>query len=132
MDRLAADTNYWNDPAGPTCNAGLTGFSCPGVTGDSIVTAGVTFDGFLTGAAPTPAGRMRPVVAAARLGGHRAAAVRAVSGARPRPAGPSARMAVAAPPVLAGTATAPRPTRVKVAPWHKPVRPQGIRVSRKT
>ena len=134
VDLLAADTNYWNDPAGPTCNAGVTGFSCPGLTGDSIVTAGVTFGGFLTGAAPAPAGRMRPLVAAARWSDHRAAAVRAVSGPRQRPAKPSARETVVAPaqPARASLVTAPRPPRVKVAPWHKPVRPQGIRVSRKS
>jgi hypothetical protein len=68
IDTLFAANNYWNDTAGPRCNSELTGVSCTGTTGDSIVTQGIIVLPFLTGPAPTPAPpALRPVYAAASM-----------------------------------------------------------------
>ncbi len=67
---VAADSNWWNDPLGPTCSSG-----CSGVTGDSVVGVGTnwfpfTSTGPVVGApaipAPPTVSVVRPAIAAAR------------------------------------------------------------------
>ncbi len=129
---LAADTNFWNDSAGPTCNSETTGFSCPGTTGDAIGSDGVTFSGFLTGLAPTAAPALRPLRALAAMPRRPASARQVVAAApRGRVAVKRIQPVVAARLSPARAVAAPRGPRALAAPWHKPKGPQGIRVSRK-
>jgi len=133
-DTLFADSNYWNDPSGPTCDSASTGFTCPGTTGDAIGTAGVTFAGWLTGAAPTPAPPLRPVYARAtapRPAVRSAALVvppRLAASVRPRAA---YRAAAAMPAAASHTATAARGPHALPVSWHKATRQLGVRISRK-
>jgi hypothetical protein len=126
---LSADTNYWGSTAGPSCDSLVTLVGCAATGGDSIVTKGVTFAGFLTGAAPTPAPPLRPVYASAAAGRGLAAVRQAVP--PPRPAAQPARPATVAQPAQVRPAAVPRGPRVMPAPWHRASRPLGIRVSRR-
>ena len=134
-DTLFADANFWNDPTGPTCDSASTGFTCPGATGDAIGTAGVTFAGWLSGAAPTPAPPLRPVYA--RATATRPAVRSAALAAAPSPPAASNRpraayrAAVTAPAAASHAATSARGQHAHPVSWHKAVRPQGIRISRK-
>jgi hypothetical protein len=47
---MDADSNYWGDAAGPRCDSVVTGVGCGAfgrLTGDSVVSAGITFTPFL-------------------------------------------------------------------------------------
>lgn len=72
---LNADTVFWGDPAGPSCD-GLVG-TCTGSIGDSVLTTDISFANHLTAADPAvpapPAGlvRSRPLSAARAPGAER-------------------------------------------------------------
>jgi len=137
VDTLFAGANYWNDPAGPTCDSASTGFTCPGTTGDAIGTAGVTFAGWLSSQAPTPAPPVRPLLATAsrvtRFPSAVAVPHAAAPSARPvRSSRSSLRSAVQAPPHNQTRAVVPaRAPHAFHTPWHGPERRQGIRVTRR-
>jgi nitrous oxidase accessory protein NosD len=125
---LSADTNYWGSASGPSCDSLITLVGCAATGGDSIVTTGVTFGGFLTGSAPTPA-PPRAVYASAATGRGVTAIRQAVP--PPRPAAQAARPAVVAQPAQVRPASVPRGPRVMPAPWHRASRSLGIHVSRR-
>ncbi len=92
---MNADTNYWGDPGGPSCQPAVG--NCTGA-GDSVLTTGITFADWLLapdpGAMPAP-GLIRPVArVAAPPEAPLAASAEAVA---PPRAAPAARSPVAAP-----------------------------------
>lgn len=113
---MDADTNFWGDTGGPTCSPAIG--NCPGTLGDSVLTGGISFAGWLA-AAPSdvmPAPRfVRPV-------------------ARTSPAQVPAAIAAAAqgrptPPARPAAATVPQPpSRPTMLGWRKGRPPQPARV----
>lgn len=130
-DTLFADTNYWGHPNGPSCDVEFVSATCLSPAGDSIITRGITFSGWLGTAAPTPAPRMH-LTASRRVGGAPPAASAASRGALPRPTARahSASASKTANRASASASASQPPTQIaqprhrSAPPWHRPSTPR--------
>jgi hypothetical protein len=113
---MDADTNYWGDTAGPTCTPAVG--NCPGTVGDSVLTTGVSFAGWLT-SAPANVMTVPAFVRSVARTTAPAGATSLTAGETPRPV-PGTRPAAVGAPQLE-----PRPPLVG---WRRGRPPQPVKV----